>query len=102
MSSLTETLEGYAVDIACIRRYPREELLQRSREHSRQCGLKGHCIESGYGIVDEMGRLSLLEAAATPRVLEAVRSSPKEKGIKLRVFRQEEEGEMKTRQVEEV
>ena len=45
-----ETLEGYVVDIICIRRYPQEEMLGRARVHTRHCGLAGHCAESGYGL----------------------------------------------------
>lgn len=102
MSTQTETAEGYVVDVACIRKYPRDELLARSREHTRACGLEGHCAESGYGLVDEQGRLALLDAEATPKVLAAIRSSDHDKGIRLRATRQMASEQMQTSMVEEV
>jgi hypothetical protein len=34
-SSTSETLEGYVIDIACVRKYPRAELAGRARAHTR-------------------------------------------------------------------
>ncbi|MEC4812862.1 MAG: hypothetical protein SAK29_06245 [Scytonema sp. PMC 1069.18] len=73
MSDNTETIEGYVVDIACIRKYPQNELLERAQTHSRNCGLSGHCIESGYGLVNDEGYLKLLDSKATLSVLDAIR-----------------------------
>lgn len=43
------------VDVACVRKYPRNELLGRARAHSKECALMGHCVESGYGQVRDDG-----------------------------------------------
>ena len=51
-----EVLEGYVVDQACLRKYPQDELLERSRVHTTECALMGHCMESGYGLVNEEDR----------------------------------------------
>jgi hypothetical protein len=102
MNHSTETLEGYVVDIACIRNYPRDELLERARVHTRECGLHGHCIESGYGLVNEEGRLLLLDPKATWQVLEVIRNSKLEAGIELRAMREMKNGEMETTSVEEI
>lgn len=68
----TELLEGYVVDIACLRKYPRSQVAQRAVDHSRDCVLMGHCIESGYGLVDNDGRILLLDTEATRAVIESV------------------------------
>lgn len=98
----TEALEGYVVDLICLRRFPRDELLERARAHTRACALDGHCIESGYGLVGEDGRLSLLDPAATPQVVTAVQESPRSHGIRVRVTREQQGEEMHTARVEEV
>lgn len=49
----SETLNGYVIDVGCIRKNARDELLEKARTHSRECALMGHCVESGYGIVTE-------------------------------------------------
>lgn len=99
--SESETVEGYVVDIACIRKYPRRELLERARRHSRECVLMGHCVESGYGFVNEAG-LTLLDEHATPEIVASVKRSGKERGIRLRAVREIQNGEMHTTRVDEL
>ena len=101
MSQPTETLHGYVVDIACIRNYPQDELLERAQVHTRECGLHGHCIESGYGLVNEEGRLLLLDPKSTWQVLEVIRKSDRTEGIKLRATREMKNGDMETTSVQE-
>lgn len=97
-----ETLQGYVVDMVCLRKYPQDELLQRAREHTKECSTMGHCVESGYGLVDDQGHLAALDPPATPEVLKAIRASERDHGIRLRVQREMQEGEMQTVSVEEV
>ncbi|GAA5512379.1 hypothetical protein Dcar01_01093 [Deinococcus carri] len=97
-----ETLEGYVVDLICLRRYRQDELLERAREHTRACALKGHCVESGYGLVGNDGRLSLLDPDATPQIVGAAQHSEREQGLRVRVTRERQDGEMHTTRVEEV
>lgn len=97
-----EELEGYVVDQACLRKYPQDELLSRAKEHTRECALMGHCVESGYGLVSEEGTPFLLEPASTPGVVDAIRGSPRAAGIRLRATREMEDGHMRTVSVEEV
>lgn len=94
-----EVLEGYVVDIACLRKWPQAELLSRATKHSKECVLMGHCLESGYGLVDAGGRSLLLDSEATRPVIEAVRLCPRERGIKLRVEREQRNHELVTRSV---
>lgn len=98
-AKLTETIEGYVVDIACVRKYPRNELLERVLGHTYKCLVAGHCAESGYALVGDDGRLSLLDPAATPLVLDATRGMSGKRGIKLRASRKMKDGEMKTKRV---
>ena len=72
MSKQTENLSGYVVDIICLRLYPQNELLERAKVHTRKCSLAGHCTESGFGLVDEEGRMSLLDPNATPQLLDVI------------------------------
>lgn len=87
-----EELEGWVVDIACLRKWPQGEMAERARWHTRACSLEGHCAESGFGLVDNRGRVQLLEPAATLRVLDAVRGSDRERGIRVRAVREGENG----------
>lgn len=102
MEQIQETLQGYVVDIACLRKYPRSELVQKAQGHSRSCMLMGHCAESGYGLVDQNGQLSLLDSHATPMVIAAVQQSDRNQGIQLKVQRQMEDQVMTTTNVQEV
>ncbi len=102
MAHMTETLEGYVVDTACIRKYPRQEIGQRAADHTVRCALMGHCVESGYGLVDDDGRIALLDASATPLVVDALKRSDRDHGIRLRAHRQMAGEEMETQSVEEM
>jgi len=102
MPDKTEDVEGYVVDAACIRSYPQDEMLERARVHTSECTLMGHCIESGYGLIDEQGRVAMLDPKATPMVEKAVRASGKAEGVRLRASRQEVGRKMETTRVEEV
>ena len=95
-----EVAEGYVVDLACLRKYPRGELLERAKVHTRECALMPHCVESGYGLVDEHGRLTVLDSEATLRVYDALRGSDHDRGIRVRATRETQDGEMRTRDVE--
>lgn len=101
MSQHTETFEGYVVDIACLRKYPRSEWNERARAHTRRCALMGHCVESGYGLVSE-GAVMLLDHDATPFVVDALKRSTRDAGVRLRVTRHLDDGEMRTRSADEL
>jgi hypothetical protein len=62
----------------------------------------GHCVESGYGIVPEDDRLILLDAEATPNVVDVVEASATEEGIRRHIQREEHDGGMETVAVEEI
>lgn len=102
MTPHSETVEGYVMDGGCIRKNPRDVLLEKATEHTRDCALMGHCIESGYGIVTEDDQLTMLDPAATPEVVTVVEDSETQEGIVLRVTREEEDGAMETTSVAEV
>lgn len=97
-----ESLEGHVVDIACVRKYPRAELAARAREHTRECVLMGHCIESGYALVGDDGAVALLDHDATPMVVQAATGTDRARGIRLRVKRILKDGAMHTSEVEEL
>ena len=102
MSKDPETLEGYVVDIACLRRWRQNEVPDRARAHTRACALEGHCLESGFGLVDDQGRTALLGPDATLGIIEAVKESPHERGIRLCVVRGAEDGKLKTLSIAEI
>lgn len=97
-----ESVEGYVIDIACLRKYPQRDLLEKVRQHSKQCSLMGHCIESGFALVNESGRTSLLDTAATPLVINAVSGSTADAGIRLCAKRKLVDEEMHTFSVSEI
>ena len=94
-----ETIEGYVVDIACLRRYNAADTLHRARQHTTECALMGHCVEGGYALVDDHGAIRLLDTHATITVVEALREAERDRGVRLRVKRSEDEGEMQTADV---
>jgi hypothetical protein len=100
MAQREEVLKGYVVDVACIRKYSRDELLERARQHTRACAPMGHCLESGYALIGEEGELALLDAEATLMVVDALRSTYKEKGIRLQVTRELRDQVMRTARVD--
>lgn len=102
MDDTTETVEGHVIDVACVRKNARDDLPENARTHSSECALMGHCVESGYGLVAEDGRLTLLDPEATPKVVDAVERSETREGVRLRVVREERDGTMETTAVEEL
>ena len=100
--SKCEVLEGYVVDQACLRKYPQDELLERARTHTTECALMGHCMESGYGLVNEEARPLLLEPSSTTQIVEALRRTAQKEGVRLCAMRQMQEQEMRTLRVHEV
>ena len=90
-----ETLEGYVVDIACLRSMPAAKLSEQAKEHTTACALMGHCIESGYGLIDKENKMVLLNSEATPQIVDLLKRSDIEKGVRLKVERAEKEGKMK-------
>lgn len=96
------SVEGYVVDLACLRRYPPQEYLRRAREHTSDCALMGHCMESGYGLVGDGGRVVLLDTHATTLVVDRLRGGGSGRGIVLRADREDQDGEMVTTSVTEV
>ena len=100
---MRETIEGFVVDIACLRKWPAQGRRERAERHSKKCALMGHCVESGYGLVDDDGRLALLDASATGELVRRIRDSERTGGIRLRVERDEDEdGEMVSNEIREV
>ena len=102
MDKAAETLEGYVVDLACVRRNPRTELFERARAHSRECVLMGHCVESGYALIGENGEISVLDTHATPHIVRIVEAGSRERGIRLRAIRERHGDELQTIRVEEI
>lgn len=101
MAPNTETVVGYAIDGGCIRKNARDNLLEKARTHSKECALMGHCVQSGYGIVTEEDRLTMLDSDATLEVVHAVEDSDLEEGIELCVTREERDEKMETMSVKE-
>lgn len=90
------------MDLACLRRYPVTEWVERGRQHTRSCALMGHCIESEYGLVQEDGRVILLDTEATPLIVNTLSRSNSDCGIRLRAIRRLEGSEMKTVSIEQL
>ena len=97
-----ETVEGWVLDIACLRKYPRDEYAGRARAHTTACSVMGHCLESDYALVDADGRVTLLDPKATAPVLDALRRSDRGTGVWLRVRREPDDGALATVTVDEV
>lgn len=92
----SETWVGYLMDIACVRKAPSDELLDRASTHPTDCALMGHCIESGFALVGDDGRLHLLESAATTGVVRELLHTSVSEGLRLEVVRERDGHEMRT------
>lgn len=102
MATETDQVKGYVIDVACVRKNSRGELMEKAQNHSKECALMGHCVESGYGLVSEDDRLALLDPKATRKAVDVIEDSEKREGIRLRVTREERDGTMESTTVEEV
>ena len=94
-----ESIEGYLVDLACLRRYPREEYSDRAAAHTTDCALMGHCVESGYAVVDEHNAATPLDDSATPYIVTALKETKERQGVRLGVDRTFVGDEMRTQSV---
>lgn len=91
-----ETWVGYVIDIACVRKAPSADLLERASVHTTECALMGHCIESGFALVDDDGGVHLLEPAATADVVQELRHAGVGEGLRLEATRELDGHEMRT------
>ena len=91
---------GWVVDLACLRRYPTGEYLDRARTHSTDCALMGHCVESGYGLVQDDNTVIPLDTAATRQIVAVLSETGDRQGIRLVVHREQRDSEMVTSGVE--
>ncbi|MGI0106363.1 hypothetical protein JRG66_02505 [Salinimicrobium tongyeongense] len=94
-----EVLDGYVVDIICLRRISPSQYTNQASEHSTACALMDHCVESGYGLIGENNELKLLDPKATPRIVALLKQTDKDKGVRLRVEREQNDQEMTTTKV---
>lgn len=60
-----------------------------------------HCVESGFRIVTEEYSLTMLDPEETPKIVKVVEDSETQKGIRLHVTREEQEGKTETKDVVE-
>lgn len=97
---VNERLEGYVMDLACVRKHRRRGLLEVARQHPRECNLMGHCIESGYGLITDDDRLHVLDDAATLKIASLLSQIQQHTGIRLRVQREPRGSEMRTTNIE--
>lgn len=102
----TATLEGYVVDLIRLRKYPADELRRaRPAAHAGVRAQRALCRER---VRPRLGGRSCRpprphgDPTATPLVLDAVRASNREAGIRLRVTREPDGEAMSTTRVEEV
>lgn len=79
-----------------------DSLLEKAETHTKECALTGYCVESGYAVVTDDDQLALLDASATPEIVEVVKHSEKDQGHRVQVTRDTEDGEVTTSSVEEV
>lgn len=97
-----ETWTGYVIDIACVRKAPSADLLDRAAVHTTECALMGHCVESGFALVDYDGHVHLLEPAATTQVVRELLRTGMDEGLRLQVVRGLDGHEMRTVEIQPV
>lgn len=94
-------MEGHVVDVACLRTIPSSQIGEEAKSHTTACALMGHCMESGYGLVGPDGRVALLDPKATPHVVSVLNHTTVERGVWLRVEREQKGEKMETQSVSE-
>lgn len=97
-----ETWAGYVIDITCVRKSPSADLIDRASAHTTACGLMGHCIESGFALIDYDGGVHLLEPDATTDVVRELLRTGVDEGLRLQVTRELDGHEMRTVDVQPV
>ena len=97
-----ETWVGYLMDVACVRKAPSAEVLERAAAHTTECALMGHCVESGFVLVGDDGHLHLLEPAATTNVVRELLATSVDEGLRLEVVRERHGHQMHTVGVQSV
>lgn len=91
---------GYLMDIACVRKSPTADLLRRTSVHTTGCALMGHCVESGFALIDDDdGHVHLLEPAATTEVVRELLDTGVSEGLRLEAVREIDGHEMRTIEV---
>lgn len=94
---MAEKLEGYVVDMHCVRTWPQAELQKRARKHPVECA-REH-LETGFCIVN--GCAVPLDMQATPLILRALNETTKSIGLRLHLTRKSADNGMETVFVEE-
>lgn len=97
-----ETWAGYVIDLACVRKAPSADLLERAAVHTTECALMGHCVESGFALIDDDGRVHLLEPAATTHVVRELLRTGVGEGLRLQAVRELDGSEMRTVEIRPV
>ena len=83
------------MDLACLRHYPSQQYTARAADHTTECTLMGHCVDSGYGLVSAGNGVVPLDTEATPRVVAALASAAAQ-GVRLCVRREDVDGQLRT------
>ncbi len=96
MRNETEMLVGYLVDLHCLREWPQYLYSDKARAHPTTCALKGSHVESGYAIIQDDEYPVILDASATPLIVEALVVANVDTGIRMRVEREMRDGQMRT------
>jgi hypothetical protein len=96
MTRRIEILEGFVVDIRCVRLWPHDEVRVRAREHARECLLKGAHMETGYALITDEGSAVLLDTDATPLIIDVLQQLTNRTGICVRAEREWDGERMKT------
>jgi hypothetical protein len=94
------TVEGYVVDIACLRRYPETEYAKRSRAHTTGCVADGSLRRERLRPGRRRRSPPPLDTHATPHVVAVLREASTTEAVYLVVERTWEDGEMVTQQVQ--
>lgn len=97
-----EVREGYVVYQGCLRNARGISSLEPARAHTTEYALMGHCMESGYGLLDNEGRALLLEPPPTPQIVETLRSTCQERELGRHATPDSQEQEMRTSRLAEV
>ena len=92
----TEVLDGYVIDLDCLRTARRDALLRVAAHHPRACALSAAFSITAFALVDHDGAVHVLDDAATRFVIALLWRADDGRALAVRVHREVRHGRMET------
>ena len=98
----TEVLQGFVIDLHCLRTAPRDTVVQVAARHPRACALAATFSGTPFALVDHDGTVHVLDDAATRLVIAVLWRTDDRRALAVRARRAGKHGRMETVAVSEL